>query len=164
MLLEIMHIQNWFIFVHYITLFRMVACYCVSFIYFLFQFLLTTFSFFRSLLRFNSNIGLVFFLNHDKMMQFSLLGVARLANPPTLSTRIHYVCHSTTHKAPCLCPGKAIENCPKPGEPALVWETRRSTWLLPSDQPSSGYCGHQGSKSARNFFPLYLLCKSAFLI
>ena len=32
---------------------------------------------------------------------------------------------STSHPAPCLCPGKAVEDGPKPWDPAPVWETRK---------------------------------------
>ena len=48
-------------------------------------------------------------------------------------------CSSTFHPAPCLWPGKAVENSPKPWDPAPVWDTQRKlpgSWLWISAAPA----------------------------
>ena len=48
--------------------------------------------------------------------------------------------------APCLWPGKAVENTPKLWDPAPAWETQKR--LLASDRHSIGRCAHLGSESS----------------
>ena len=47
--------------------------------------------------------------------------------------------------APCLWPGKAVEDGPKLWEPAPAWETQKR--LLASDRHSIGSCAHLGSET-----------------
>ena len=53
---------------------------------------------------------------------------------------------STSHPAPCLLPGKAVEDGPKTWDPAPMWETWKR--FLASDLHSSGHCTHLGSESS----------------
>ena len=44
---------------------------------------------------------------------------------------------AASHPAPCLWPGKAVKDSPKPWDPApTVWETWKSSWLRISMAPA----------------------------
>ena len=53
----------------------------------------------------------------------------------------------TSHPAPCLWPGKAVQDSPRPWDPVPHGKFERSSGLLASNQCSSGHCGHLGSES-----------------
>ena len=52
-----------------------------------------------------------------------------------------------SHPAPCLLPGKVVGDSPKPWDPAPMWDTGKSSWLMASDWLSSKHCGHLGNES-----------------
>ena len=59
--------------------------------------------------------------------------------------------HSAFH--PCLWPGKAVEDGPRAWDSAPMWGILKKllapgSWLLASDQLSSGHYGYVGSGSA----------------
>ena len=68
---------------------------------------------------------------------------------------------SASHPAPCLWPGKAIEDGPKPWDPAPEWETWKS--LLALDWLSSSYCGHLESESSDGRSSSLFLLLSVYL-
>ena len=65
---------------------------------------------------------------------------------------------STSHPAPCLSPGKAVEDGPKPWDPASAWETWRN-FLAPGFVAwcSTGHYSQLGSESlGRKSSSLYI--------
>ena len=45
-------------------------------------------------------------------------------------------CGPASHPAPCMWPGKAVKDGPKPWNPGPVWETWKSSWLRIGTAPA----------------------------
>ena len=79
--------------------------------------------------------------------------MAVLPDPPSLQAlgshmgASSFPGYSASHLAPCLWPGKAVEDSPKPRDPVPAWETRKRFLALVLDWRSTGRCDHLGSES-----------------